>query len=505
MMRTWLWMLLLLGVAVALAVVAQDHAGNVVVMLPPYRIETSLAFAVTAIAVLFVILHVLLRLAGWTTGVGARVRNWREQRNLMREHGRLEHGWINLLQGQYVQAETDFDHVARRSASVGRQVLAKLSAAHAALSLRQPARVETSLNEARRLATGDPELMRAVACTAADLFLKLERPHDALEWMKTLHDGSSKPPHVQRLLLRVQIALRDWPAALKLARQLALQRSGEPGIADTLAHAAANSLRAAPDVEARRALWKMLKPAERTLPEVALAAADCFADHPEEVRGILQNALDVYPDSRLLAAYARCEPAEAPARIQRAEAWLARHPDNPALLRVLGDLCLRARLWGAAESYLQRSLQQRDDPRTHALLGTLYDHLGRGTEAIQHWRLATAGLIALRALDSTDALPAAETELDPMRLHAEVSDIAETGRQLSGPSETTNPGPSSALAAVQDDALPRAADGGGAGERSDADDMLELGAADLPPTHPEADIPDSGKDSRSAPAVSSGV
>src|SRR5690606_8522997 len=104
MMRTWVWTLLLLGIAVALAVAAQDHAGNVALFVPPYRIEMSLAFAVAVIVLLFILLHLLLRLAGWTFGVGQRVRSWRQQRSLGREHERLEQGWVNLLQGQYMQA-----------------------------------------------------------------------------------------------------------------------------------------------------------------------------------------------------------------------------------------------------------------------------------------------------------------------------------------------------------------------------------------------------------------
>ncbi len=512
-MRTWLWTLLLLGVAVALAVAAQDHAGNVVVLLPPYRIEMSLAFAVTAIVLLFILLHVILRLTGWTFGVGERVRNWRQHRSLLREHDRLQQGWVNLLQGQYVQAEHDFDTVSRRAQSAARRVLASLSAARASLLLNQAERVEASLEQARREAATQPDLVRAVACTAADIFLKLQRPQDALAWMRPVQEATTRYVHVQRLLLRVYLALPDWPAALKLARSLARSRQGEPGIAAVLERAAANSLRTAPDHEARRTVWKSLKSSERTLPEVALAGAQCFADKPEEVRTILQNALDLYLDPRLLAAYARCEAAEAPPRLERAEHWLRVHPNNPDLLRVLGDLCLRARLWGSAGSYLQRSLEQREDPRTHALLGTLYDHLGRTTEAVQHWRLATTGLIGLTVLDRIEALPAADTQLDPVRMDAEVNDL-EPMQHDGAPRNVSkaSPGASSGVTApatsrsVTHDASAaptRAAPTGIAStdhrQTSDSDDeMYELGAVDLPPRPDTFELPDRSQNPKPA-------
>ena len=39
-----------------------------------------------------------------------------------------------------------------------------------------------------------------------------------------------------------------------------------------------------------------------------------------------------------------------------AEAWLAAHPDDPALLVTLGQLCRNEQIWGKAEEYLQRAL-----------------------------------------------------------------------------------------------------------------------------------------------------
>lgn len=457
-MRTWVWTLLLLGIAVALAVFAREHAGNVVVIAPPYRIETSLAFAVSALVALFILIYLLLRLAGWTLGVGPRVRAWRAQRELVREHERLERGWINLLQGHYVKAEQGFDQVCAATRSTERRVLARLSAARAAHAMKQYERADAALASANAEAREQPTLALAAACTSADILLAQGRAPEALAMLEPVRQGGARHVHVQRLLLRTYLALPDWNEALRLARGLARHQAADSDVEATIERAAANGLRAAPDEAARRAVWKSLKAEERTMPEVALAAAEVFADDVPLVRKVLQEALDRRLDPRLLTAYSQCDVEEAGLRLSRAEGWLRQHADHPELLRVLGSLCLRRQLWGQALTYLQRSLAHRDDPRTHALLGSLHDRLDQPDLASRHWRLATAAVVGLTVLDRDGALPAADTFDDPARLSAETFDVEEA------PAAQTAPQPLPAPVAVPD-----------------APDDYELGAADLPP------------------------
>ena len=261
------------------------------------------------------------------------------------------------------------------------------------------------------------------------------------------------------------MALARWDAALKLARVLARHHAGDGDVSAVIEQAAANSLRAAPDDAARRAVWKGLKPRERTLPEVALAVAEVFADAPALVSKPLKDALDERLEPRLLTAYAQCSVEEVRPRLQRAEVWLRANPQHPELLRVLGSLCLRGQLWGPATAYLERSLQQRDDPRTHALLGSLFDRLDRPQDASRHWRLATAAVVGLTVLDRDGALPAADTQSDPQRLDVEVADYE--GEPYAG--------------AAPPRLAPAAPDG--------AIEDYELGLADLPPRDPAVPQP----------------
>ncbi len=423
-MRAWIWTLVLFALAVGAAVVAHDYTGNLVLVVPPWRIEISLVFAIIVLLAAFVALYLLLRLAGWTASLAPRWRAWRAQRQLVREHQRLEQGWVRLLQGHYVKSREDFLAVTDASSDATRQALGYLGVARTALALNDAPAVDRALEDARRTARHDAGLRLAVSCTAADLLLVQGRPEAAAVWLAEVQDSASRHVHLQRLALKTNLALGHWETALRQARSLRRHHDAQGGIDAALAQAAAGYLGSAADDNEAQAIWKRLKSAERQIPEVALTAARVFANQPQLVRQILQEALEVRLDPRLLSAYSQCDSAEVGPRLQRAETWLQRHGANADLLRTLGRLCLRGELWGPATTYLQRSLQQADDPRTHALLGTLFDHLGRHAEASTHWRQATAlGLDLAERPVGRRVLPAADTQADPDRLDAGVLDL----------------------------------------------------------------------------------
>jgi len=421
-MRTWFWTLLLTVVAVALAVVLRQHGGNVIILAQPWRIEVSLTFAVVAIVAAFVLLYVGLRLLAWLVSIPGRVRAWRGRRVQERDHELLERGWIQLLEGRYAHAEKDLTKLLGQTRKPSRQVLAALSAARAAHGLREFARRDALLEQARDKAGQDAGLQEAVATVAADMLLDQGRAQEALAQLEPLQDGGARHLHTMRLLLRAHHALGHDEQTFALARSLSRRAAVDQDQALRLIESsAAARLRAALPGDGWRAVWKDLKAEERTLPEVALAGAAAFesAGQPEEAAKVLETAIGERFDPRLLAAYARCDAAQVPRRLEKAEAWLQRHPGNPDLLSMLGVLCLTGQLWGPAERYLLRSLKQRNDGHVHALLGSLYDRLDRPAEAVRHWRLATAAGMVLPVLAADVALPAADTAGDPSLLDAQ--------------------------------------------------------------------------------------
>ena len=434
--RTWFWTLLVLTLAVVIAVFLRQTTGNVLVMVNDLRIEVSLAFAVLSLVGLFVGLYVLIRVISWLVAIPSRLRAWNDRRVSKKEHELLEQGWTELLEGRYSHAEKDLTRLFDQTRSANRQVLAALSAARAAHALGEFERRDQLLSRACETASTDTALNEAVITAAADLYLDQGQPQLALDSLLPLQQSGARHVHTLRLLLRAYRQLNQHDKVFELTRTLS-RRDAIPALeaSQMIGAAAAALIRAGQHDEAWRKVWKDLKSDERVMSDVALAAAEANESlgQFDEAAVILEQAITVSFDPRLLAAYSRTDSKHVARRLEKAEAWLDKRPDDPDLLTALGMLCLQGQIWGQAEHYLQRSVARRSDARVHALLGSLYDRLNRSQDATLHWRKATAVGAALPVLAKDEALPPAETHLDPRLLHTEgLHDLPDVSVMQSG-------------------------------------------------------------------------
>lgn len=421
-MRTWFWTLVVFVAAVALALVLREHSGNVVIVAQPWRIELSLTLATLLLVAGFALLYFLLRVFAWVGARPERFRSWRSRRSVRRDQESLESGWINVLEGRYIDADKDFRRVLTRTRSDKRKVLAGLASAHANHHLGEYAQRDEALGMAQRAAGDDMRLREAWAIVAAEMYLDQNRPQDALALLQPLQDASSRYLHATRLLLRAHRQLRNHDRVYDLTRLLLRRGVIEKTEAQQLIETSAAARLHVAGAQGFKAIWGDLRSEERALPDIALAAAGIQASegNHDEASRILEAAIAVQPEPRLLSAYSQCPPQLVSRRLAKAEEWLKRHPDDAALLAAMGNLCLTGQLWGPGELYLKRSMALRNDMRIHALLGNLYDRLGRREEAMNHWRLAAGVAGVLPALPQSHYLPAADTRGDPTLIDVEV-------------------------------------------------------------------------------------
>ncbi|NYT36925.1 heme biosynthesis protein HemY [Allopusillimonas soli] len=419
-MKAWFWTIVVFIAAVALALVLREHSGNVLIIAQPWRIELSLTLAVLLLVASFVILYVLLRILAWIGGGPERFRSWRALRAEKRDHDLLESGWIKVLEGRYTDADKDLTKLLGRTRSSSRKVLAGLASARACHHQGEFARRDEALALASANARNNPKLREATATVAAEMYLDQNRPQQALELLKPLQDASSRHLQSARLLLRAYRQLHNHDRIYELTRLLARRDAIEKSEARQLIEISAAARLEAGGIDQFKTLWGDLKSDERTMPDIALAGAAVqkAAGHNEEAGRILEAALNARLEPRLLSAYAQCPPDQVARRLSKAEGWLKSHPDDAALLAALGKLCLTGELWGQGEHYLLRSMKLRSDLRIHALLGSLYDRLGRTGDAMKHWRLAAGVVGTLPILPIDRSLPAADMRADPMLVDA---------------------------------------------------------------------------------------
>lgn len=418
-MRNWFWTIFLLTLAVAVAVVIDQHPGNVMIVVDQISVQVSLAFAVLTLIIGFVILYYLLRAIAWVTNLPMRVRNWRGERKARRDQDLLEDGWTALVEGRYALAEQALTKLSTQTKDHRRQILASLSAARAAHALGEYSRRDQLIAQAQAIVTvqkSDQALRVAIAASAADLWLDQGLAQQALDTLLASGAETAKHVHTMRILLRAHQQLNDHAKVLDLAHQLKRMHAIQPQEANRLVDvAAAAQIRDAQRRGDWQPVWKSLRNDEKLLPEVALAGAQAFdtQDKFTEASRVLEHAIEQSFDARLLEAYARVEGQEVNRRLQKAETWLTKRPDDAQLLATLGSLCLAAQMWGQAQRYLELSVAIQRDSRVHALLGSLFDRIGKPDLAAKQWRLATAVSTALPVLSNDALLPAADLAADP--------------------------------------------------------------------------------------------
>lgn len=414
-MKTWIWTFIVFVAAVALALVLRDHSGNVLIVAPPWHVSFSITFGVIGLIVLFFAFYVLLRLLSWLTGSPERFKIWRFRRAEKRDQELLQNGWISVLEGRYAQAEKELSKLLSKTRSNTSKVVAGLASAQASQYLGEFQRRDESLEAAKKSAGDEPRLKLAFATAAAEMYLEQGQTQAAIDLLQPVQDASSRHFQATRLLLRAYKQQDNYERVYELTRLL-LRRSAidKSEALIYIEYAATRRLKAA-DTEQFKAIWNDLRAEEKQLSEVALAAAERLAGlgKDEEISRILEAAIQQAPEPELYSAYANCPQELYSRRLSKAEQWLQKTPHDPALLAALGRLCIVGQLWGQAEHYLKRSMKVRNDLRIHALLGQLYDALGRQDEAIYHWRIAALTAGALPVMSPNRLLPAADLKADP--------------------------------------------------------------------------------------------
>jgi HemY protein len=381
------WILALFALAVAVALGAQLNDGYVLLVLPPWRAEVSLNLFGLAIILLVVVLYGAMRAVSLTFALPGRAAEYRQRRQREREVLVFQDAVRLLFEGRFGQALKKATEAHAAGTAPG---LSALIAARAAQRMREAGKQRGWMDRAKR---DDPRTEAATLMLEAEMMNEARRFDEALLALETLQAKQGRHIAALRLELRARQGAGDWEGVLKLARQLA-KRDALPlevvGEIKTQAHLA-NIARRGSDLAQLNACLRAIPDEERGRRVVMAAARALTALGAEaEAQKLIETALEssgkAVWQSELVAIYGRLAGGEPTARIARAEAWLRQHPDDASLLLALGRMCLRQRLWGKAQSYLEASLAVGETQEAHLELAHLCDQLERTEEANKHYR-----------------------------------------------------------------------------------------------------------------------
>jgi HemY protein len=385
-MRLLFWFLLLFALAVALSVAGNYNPGYALLVYPPWQIELSLTLLIVLLIAGFAAAYALTRLAIATLRLPESVRAWRRHKRAAEARKSLLDALSAWLEGRFAQAEK---LAAEALASDDPSAIAALLAARAAQDIRAFERRDAWLARAEEL---DPATILARRMLGAEGLIEQRRPDEALAKLAEVRAQSPQHAAMQRLELRALAMAGRWDELEARLPGADKARLMEPAALRELA------IRAREENLARRAAlgdralieyWKNVPDDLTREPRVALAAAQAFRSlGGEDMAGeVLENALRAEWDTRLLRAYGTAG-GDLLTRIRHAEAWLAEHPKDAALLLALGSLTARQKLWGKARGYLEASLAIEATPEAHIALAELLEFSGDKALACEHYHAA---------------------------------------------------------------------------------------------------------------------
>ncbi len=382
-MRFLFWFLLLAVAAVVVALAVKLNAGYALLVAPPYRIELSLNLLLMLLFAGFVGIYFVIRIISRTVKMPRSVRAWRRQQKLDRARAKQDSAVVALLEGRYGKARQQAEEALAIPGSSG---LNAIIAARAALDVRDFDAVEALLDraDAQPSSLAVPRLM-----LSAESALERGEPQESLRLLDTLRKEAGMHTAALRLELRALQAARRWSDIPPLLDHLVRRKVFDVAQAELVRISAqSEQLKLlAHDAAGLRDYWSRLAEAVKVHPKIARAAAKSFVrlGGEREAADILAQSLDREWDSELVALYGECHPADATRQLEQAERWLPSHNQDATLLRVLGTLCQRQKLWGKAQTYLEASLGVENTWRAHLALGEMLGRQGRDVEANAHF------------------------------------------------------------------------------------------------------------------------
>lgn len=366
-----LLLVLVFAAAAAAGVYLLGNSGYVLINLGAYMVETSVVtLVVVALGGGLLLLLGWRALRGGIRAPGAIRRNLR-QRRVERARTSYLRGTLRLTQGRPKDAEVD---LIRHAAHHDYALLNYLGAAEAADAIGAFDRRDRYLELAF---STRPDAELSVLMKQADLQSRRGRQAEALATLVRLRDLHPHHPGVLRrlvdvyeqagdweplraLLERIEresvIPAERWQALMQTCYMRLLESAGEHRRLDSV-HGAWESVakRFRSDSAIRRAYIQQL--------------ARCGADG-EAISWITQ-ALKNDWDEQLVLLFGELRASDDVSQLAVVEQWLRQYDERPELLLVAGRLCLRARLWGRARSYLEASLGKRKSPDTLFALARL--------------------------------------------------------------------------------------------------------------------------------------
>lgn len=373
---------LLLALLAAVIVAGALHVDSGYALLAWNKTSVEMSLGSLGVLVLFVFfgLYLLTTLVRKLWHFPRRVRAALTRQRELRARRATTRGLIDLAEGRWADSEHNLMRHARDSEM---PIITYIAAARAAQMQEAHERRDQYLHRAYEQL---PAAHLAVLLTQAELQIAHKQYEHALATLKHLQELDPNHAFGLKLLARLYRKLEDWLPLRALFPQLRAVRAMPAADLDRLeARTLCALLDKAETGERAKSLWGDLPRRLRNEPAVvrAYVAALIRAGEHDAAESAARDTLKSRWDEELVVLYGRARSSDPMRQLARAEGWLAEQDESAALLLTAGRLCVLAKLWGKARSYLESSIVLGGQPEAYDELGKLLRSLGESEQAMQ--------------------------------------------------------------------------------------------------------------------------
>jgi HemY protein len=389
--RIFLWCLLGLGLASALAVLMASDPGYILIHYRDYSVEATLSTVVITL-VLLTLLFFALR---WLLRIINPLQLFRK--STWTRLARVDPakatavGFNHLLLGRWLEA---YKLLVENAEKVENPHLSYLGAAVAAYQRNDPASWNWCMDRAEKKSPTDIEGIQNVR---ALLEIRSGQYDQGLAILTALHHAVPTSPLVLMQLKNIYVARSDWDNLDMLLAELEKQKvvTGtelvllqERVYQHKLGQAAENS------IDNLRLVWQDLPKPLRSNEVLTGAYLQNLLrfNQDTEAGALLTRFLKQHWSDKLVAMMGFVNSKQPKQQLQMMEGWLKDKPDNAVLLLTLGRLSLRNQLWGKAREYFEHALRATSSGQLSAEisaeLGRLLDHLGEHEKSLACYQRA---------------------------------------------------------------------------------------------------------------------
>lgn len=383
-MKYAFYLLLTLLAAVVVAGVLHVNNGYALLAYGGLSVEMSLGTLAVLVLAVFFGLYILTTLAVRLWTFPRRLREALARKRERRARRATNRGLIDFAEGRWSESEK---HLMRHASESEMPLVTYIAAARAAQLQGAHERRDRYL----RMAFEEvPKAHVAVLLTQAELQTAHRQYEQALATLHHLQELDPDHAFGLKLLAIVYRKLGDWEQLRTLVPRLRGHEALSRREIDRLETRATTALLDRIDARGKSVpgadeLWDGLPRRLRAEPELVRAYAQALIrlNRPAEAEAVLRDSLRDRWDEELVTLYGLAIGNDPKRQLARVEEWLGEHGESAALLLTAGRLCVEAKLWGKARSYLESSIVLAGRPEAYEELGKLLRQLDEPEDALR--------------------------------------------------------------------------------------------------------------------------